>query len=687
MMVKSYNWLKIMNYNIHGYIYNVGDFAWVLSIELVYRSGKVAIVSGIVDDEMSYEVLMDDTGLNETHSHSQLYPLLSYAELAKQRLVTPTPTITSSPTPAITRTPKATQTPTPTPSSSATNYPDLTDGIMWTATNGSIIINNDNSLQFKSNFNNNGSVNFTAPLNLSASQIYEFYVRFNEGTCQFIRIELDLQDGSPIIVFNLKEQFSGSFRSSFKTTSNTSGGTIKVYLFDSPNYALPAAKGTTYNFSIIDVKQLPVANVPTPTPSVGSSTPFTLDFTEIQNCTFYGCGASNSASIDWGDGNVDSIPDGSGEEGDVGCDSGYSHVYDAIENYTVKIYGNYVSIGFDMDEGTTVAITDWGNNIINYYSISSNITDVPTTLSANITNIDSLFGGNTVFAGDISGWDTSNVTSMSGTFADSTINQDISSWNTSNVTNMNGMFSGASAFNQDISGWNTGNVSDMSYMFVGSGFNGDISGWDTHNVLTMSNMFANNTIFNGDISSWDTSTVTAMDHMFANNTIFNGDISGWNVSSVTDMNNMFSGSSAFTQDLTAWDTSSVIDMSYMFGNEFGDVTIYDGDISGWDVSSVTTMAHMFARNATFNANISGWNTGNVTSMSNMFSASTSFNQNIGSWNVHNVTDMTLMFNGASIFNQNLSGWCVTNIPTLPGGFKQNTPAWTQPKPVWGTCPP
>ena len=45
-------------------------------------------------------------------------------------------------------------------------------------------------------------------------------------------------------------------------------------------------------------------------------------------------------------------------------------------------------------------------------------------------------------------------------------NSDISNWDTSNVTYMTGMFSGASVFNSDISNWDTSNVTYMASMFL-----------------------------------------------------------------------------------------------------------------------------------------------------------------------------------------------------------------------------
>ncbi len=98
--------------------------------------------------------------------------------------------------------------------------------------------------------------------------------------------------------------------------------------------------------------------------------------------------------------------------------------------------------------------------------------------------IDLLFEGREDFNQDISNWNISKVTDMSGMFAGATsFNQDISNWDVSNVSNMMGMFDLATSFNQDISNWDVSKVSDMSFMFNhAESFNQNLSGWDITNT-------------------------------------------------------------------------------------------------------------------------------------------------------------------------------------------------------------
>ena len=106
--------------------------------------------------------------------------------------------------------------------------------------------------------------------------------------------------------------------------------------------------------------------------------------------------------------------------------------------------------------------------------------------------------------------DTSAVRKMDGVFFndglgydEARFNGNVSKWDTSNVSTMNNMFGGASAFNQDISNWNTSNVTNMGNMFKeASAFNQDISNWDVRRVARISMIFYKATAFDQDISSW-----------------------------------------------------------------------------------------------------------------------------------------------------------------------------------------
>lgn len=101
---------------------------------------------------------------------------------------------------------------------------------------------------------------------------------------------------------------------------------------------------------------------------------------------------------------------------------------------------------------------------------------------------------------------------------------------------------------------------------------------------------------------------------------------------------------------------------------------------------ITDCEGMFNNGHNIGSDITGWDMSNVTNMAFMFADCRAFNQDISGWNVSNVTQMHSMFWSAYKFNQDLSKWCVTNITSYPNGFASEANAWTQPKPVWGTCP-
>ena len=126
---------------------------------------------------------------------------------------------------------------------------------------------------------------------------------------------------------------------------------------------------------------------------------------------------------------------------------------------------------------------------------------------------------------------------------------------TSEVTDMNGAseIGGKvmeySLFNGNISEWDVSNVVNMNFLFSKSKFNGDISRWNVSNVKTMLLMFANSE-FNGDISRWDVRGLKDARGMFYLSK-FNGDISKWKLDSIVDMEFMFADSK-FKRNISSW---------------------------------------------------------------------------------------------------------------------------------------
>ena len=291
--------------------------------------------------------------------------------------------------------------------------------------------------------------------------------------------------------------------------------------------------------------------------------------------------------------------------------------------------------------------------------------------------------------GTMPNWDTSLVTDMSGSddyfgfgkkSSFSRFNGDISKWNTSQVTSMRAMFYKGFDFNQDVGSWDVSQVTDMYQMFhSASAFNKNIANWDVSGVTNMANMFYAASAFNRDISSWTgTAATTTQDDVFNSATAFQARFS---CASATDgpVNSCVGGDPipdaswhAFVvqclsehthgdcktwasknnyRTMPNWNTSLVTDMSgygttYQgFGTDYrgwysgGDRRFFNGDISDWDTSQVTKMYQMFRGCISFNRNIGNWDTSQVTDMRLMFYYSYAFNQNIGNWDTSKVTKL------------------------------------------------
>jgi len=131
------------------------------------------------------------------------------------------------------------------------------------------------------------------------------------------------------------------------------------------------------------------------------------------------------------------------------------------------------------------------------------------------------------------------------------LNGDITKWDVSNVTDMSGCFGGWGSsiltFNQPIGNWDVSNVENMASMFGRvKGFNQNLKNWDVSNVSDMGAMFDHSPSVPKGIENWDVSNVTDMEWMFWNATNFNQNLSNWCVSNISSQPSNFSLGSALT---------------------------------------------------------------------------------------------------------------------------------------------
>ena len=282
--------------------------------------------------------------------------------------------------------------------------------------------------------------------------------------------------------------------------------------------------------------------------------------------------------------------------------------------------------------------------------------------------------------GDISTWNTKNVTSMSRLFENrTTFNDDISKWDVSNVTTMFSMFKNAELFNQDISYWNISKVTDLQYMFFKAyKFDADIRNWDIGNVSYLGGMFDYAYAFNAKFQNnnsdemdifidrlYDDTIRTAVNLWFGDNRYeairTYGDISRWNVSKVTNMRSLFKDRINFNENISRWNVSNVTDMGDMFNN----ATYFDQPIGNWDVSNVKDMEGMFNNATFFDQPIGNWDVSGVTNMKSMFKNASSFNQSIGNWDVSNMIHNINMFEGANALPLSNQISLFNSVPTEP----------------------
>ncbi|WP_435622820.1 cadherin domain-containing protein [Flagellimonas sp.] len=177
--------------------------------------------------------------------------------------------------------------------------------------------------------------------------------------------------------------------------------------------------------------------------------------------------------IDWGDGTLEAISF-------IGNDI-VPHVFENPGTYTVAIIGDFprseaASLNNAFSE-KLMSIEQWGNiewsSLVTGFQECVNMeyhaTDTPNLI--NVQNIDNLFFEARSFNGDLSNWETENITSMNNVFrgADVFEGNGLSTWNTESVDSMNGMFRFASSFDQNLGNWNIQNITSMEVLFSASG--------------------------------------------------------------------------------------------------------------------------------------------------------------------------------------------------------------------------
>jgi surface protein len=181
-----------------------------------------------------------------------------------------------------------------------------------------------------------------------------------------------------------------------------------------------------------------------------------------------------NASIDWGDGHNSIVT----TPGDV------DHVYSNPGTYQISIDGagsvsQFGDASGSANECAITDVSDWGSFAISNLSYAfyddSNLISLPSYLPSGVLNTSFMLAGATSFNQNVSFWDTSSVTNMTGMFENDTafdnggvtLSSPVGGWNTSLVNNMTSMFQGDRNFSQDVSTWNTSSLQYAQYLFQG----------------------------------------------------------------------------------------------------------------------------------------------------------------------------------------------------------------------------
>ncbi|MBR3328214.1 MAG: BspA family leucine-rich repeat surface protein [Atopobiaceae bacterium] len=309
------------------------------------------------------------------------------------------------------------------------------------------------------------------------------------------------------------------------------------------------------------------------------------------------------------------------------------------------------------------------------------------------------YGCSSLTSLDLSGWDTSNVTTMDDMFygCSSLTSLDISEWDTSKAMGMGDMFWGCSSLTSlDLSRWNTskvtsGMVGNTWYSGMQGMFNGcaalktlNLSGWDASKA-NMDNMFMGCTSLETlNLSGWklrdDSLELRSLFWDLSNlKTI---DLTGWNLGAYAPS---FSGLDKLTEikGISDLDTSQVANLSEMFSNCS---SLESLDLSKWDTSNVTDMTSMFESCTNLvSLDVSTWNTANVHGAKSMFSGCFSLESlDLSNWDTSKITSVESMFASCAGLGSIKVGqnYKIRSAEMFPNATSENDQWWSESTAQW-----
>ena len=349
-----------------------------------------------------------------------------------------------------------------------------------------------------------------------------------------------------------------------------------------------------------------------------------------------------------------------------------------VSSWDVQNVTNFYATFYDCRVITTIDVSGWnvtkGTSMASMFYNCDGLTSLD--LSAWVLNTTSALSLSATFAncsnlttiGDVSGWNTIQVTNLSNTFADCAKITDasiayVSGWDTQNVTDMASTFARCVLLNTiDVSGWNVAKCTNFGStavsgwgMFIGCTAldSLDLSAW-TFSVasnIRFGSVFAScsDLEYIGDISGWDTQKFTDLQTCFYGCSHLDSvDVSGWNVAAVTNMSSTFNGCSSLTSlDVSGWTTSAVTNTSSMFRGCSGLTAL---DIDSFDMADVTTINAMFYGCSSITVlDVSAWviDASCTNCYAAFYQCSGLSTINISGWDMTNVTATSYMFGSCS----------------------------------------